>query len=97
MVGDALLLVGDSVVKTLKVAVMEVEDDMCYGSLEKFQEELELFVVAVEMGEMRKRWWTAEVLLSNMCFGKQFFELKDVSLYQYISFFSTQKKSTTIV
>jgi hypothetical protein len=69
VVGDALLLVGDSVAKTLKVVVMEVEDDMC-GSLEKFQEELELIVVAAEMGEMRKRWLTVEVFLNNMSFDK---------------------------
>jgi len=53
VVGDALMLMGDSVAETLNAVVMEVEDDM---SLEKFQEELELFVVAVEMGEMRKEW-----------------------------------------
>jgi hypothetical protein len=86
VVGDALLLVGDSAAKTL-VVVIEVEDDM-RGSLEKFQEELELIVVAVEMGEMRKKWLTVEVFLGNMCFGKQFFELKDVSLYRCISIFS---------
>ena len=52
--GDVLLLMGDSVVKTLKMVVMEVEDDMGYGSLGKLREELEP-IVAAEMDEMRKK------------------------------------------
>jgi len=80
---DALLFVDDNVARTvLKIVVMEVEDDMRYGLLEKFQEVLELFVVPVGMDEMRKKWWAVEVYLCNMSSGKQFFELKDVSLYQ---------------